>query len=94
MMYIGSGDVEGNGPISLYIARQDAGHFVPLIRRWASLTASSFNALSSTTTGQYEAGSSSGLRSVNSLNASIAESSNQGRDSSTNKATPLLSSVL
>ena len=32
-MYIGNGDVEGNGASTLYIARQDASHFVPLLRR-------------------------------------------------------------
>ena len=32
-MFIGHGDVEGNGSTVLYIARQDANHFVPLLRR-------------------------------------------------------------
>ena len=31
-MFIGNGDVEGTGAISLYIARQNANHFVPLLR--------------------------------------------------------------
>ena len=31
--FIGNGDVEGNGSIILYIARQNANHFVPLLRR-------------------------------------------------------------
>ena len=29
-MFIGNGDVEGNGSHCLYIARQNANHFVPL----------------------------------------------------------------
>ena len=32
-MFIGNGDVEGNGPRPLYIARQNANHFVPLLSR-------------------------------------------------------------
>ena len=32
-MFIGNGDVEGNGSSTLYIARQNANHFVPLLRR-------------------------------------------------------------
>ena len=33
VMFIGNGDVEGNGATVLYIARQNANHFVPLLRR-------------------------------------------------------------
>ena len=40
MMFIGSGDVEGDGPISIYIARQNANHFVPLLRSRASVNSS------------------------------------------------------
>ena len=32
-MFVGNGDVEGNGSHTLYIARQNADHFVPLLRR-------------------------------------------------------------
>ena len=32
-MFIGNGDVEGNGSTPLYIARQNANHFVPLLSR-------------------------------------------------------------
>ena len=32
-MFIGNGDVEGNGSTTLYIARQNANHFVPFLRR-------------------------------------------------------------
>ena len=35
-MFIGNGDVEGNGSRILYIARQNANHFVPLLRRAAT----------------------------------------------------------
>ena len=35
-MFIGNGDVEGNGSRILYIARQNTNHFVPLLRRAAT----------------------------------------------------------
>ena len=34
-MFIGNGDVEGNGARILYMARQNANHFVPLLKRSA-----------------------------------------------------------
>ena len=40
-MYIGNGDVEGDGANIIYIARQDANHFVPLKRRQSPVAAAS-----------------------------------------------------
>ena len=42
-MFIGNGDVEGNGSRTLYIARQNADHFVPLLRRTANNGATANN---------------------------------------------------